>query len=235
MKFFFRSPLEDYTLYLIDLHTGKLCDTRQFKVDKIYLSHNQGLYLYKDTLAVLSVQHQSIHIFQILEGMFVNIKTIGRFCFEDDHYIYSSVYPNERAFRETSINSLKHRIHTFLYHRAKLLGPSDLRKFYYFFDIFHSLRIWKMQLLDENHLMLKYTTEDAVTMKIPDGNSQPAFFIMFNIIECKVIAVYENTSRKLLQLFEDFCDSFRNINIYCDTVFSCSPSNNFYAKLLHQR
>ncbi|XP_045469988.1 DET1 homolog [Harmonia axyridis] len=230
-----KSPLEDYTLYLIDLHNGKLCDTRQFKVDKIYLSHNQGLYLYKDTLAVLSVQHQSIHIFQILEGMFVNIKTIGRYCFEDDHYIYSSIYPHERAFRETSINSLKHRIQSFLFHRAKSLGPSDLRRFYYFFDIINSLRIWKMQLLDENHLLLKYTTEDTVTMKIPDGNSQPAFFVVFHIIECKVIAVYENTSRRLLQLLEDFCDSFRNVNIYCATHFTCSPSNNLYAKLLQQR
>lgn len=68
---YFRSPVEDYTLYLVDLQAGRLCDTRQFKVDKIFLSHNQGLYLYKDILAVLSVQHQTIHIYQILDGMFV--------------------------------------------------------------------------------------------------------------------------------------------------------------------
>ncbi|CAH1961528.1 unnamed protein product [Acanthoscelides obtectus] len=68
-----QSPLEDYTLHLVDLHLGKLCDTRQFKVDKIYLSHNQGLYLYKDTLAVLSVQHQVIHIFQLIDGMLTEL------------------------------------------------------------------------------------------------------------------------------------------------------------------
>lgn len=39
-----RSPLEDYSLHLVDLRSGKLCDTRHFKVDKIYLSHNQGTY-----------------------------------------------------------------------------------------------------------------------------------------------------------------------------------------------
>jgi len=38
-----RSPLEDYSLHLVDLKGGKLCDTRHFKVDKIYLSHNQGI------------------------------------------------------------------------------------------------------------------------------------------------------------------------------------------------
>lgn len=37
-----------------------------------------GLYLYKDILAVLSVQHQTIHIFQLADGLFINVRTIGR-------------------------------------------------------------------------------------------------------------------------------------------------------------
>lgn len=60
-----RSPLEDYSLHIIDLHTGRLSDTRSFKCDKIILSHNQGLYLYRNILAVLSVQQQTIHVFQV--------------------------------------------------------------------------------------------------------------------------------------------------------------------------
>ena len=44
-----RSPLEDYSLHLVDLPPGQLCDTRTFKVYKIYLSHNQGLYLNGET------------------------------------------------------------------------------------------------------------------------------------------------------------------------------------------
>ena len=60
-----RVPLEDYSLHVIDLHTGRLCDTRTFKCDKIILSHNQGLYLYRNILAVLSVQQQTIHVFQV--------------------------------------------------------------------------------------------------------------------------------------------------------------------------
>lgn len=60
-----RSPLEDYSLHIVDLHTGRLCDTRAFKCDKIILSHNQGLYLYRNILAVLSVQQQTIHVFQV--------------------------------------------------------------------------------------------------------------------------------------------------------------------------
>lgn len=235
-----RSPLEDYTLHLVDLELGKLCDTRQFKVDKIFLSHNQGLYLYKDTLAVLSVQHQIIHIYQILDGMFVDVRKIGRFCFEDDFYFFNSVFPAERAFKEPFINSLKHRLLTFLYKRAARISytnknPFELRRFYQYFDNFESLRLWKMQLLDGNHLLIKYASEDVVTLKSTDANSQYSFFVVYNILESKVLAIYENTSKELLDLFENFCDSFRNANIYNETQFACSPSNNLYARLIQHR
>ncbi|XP_031342242.1 DET1 homolog isoform X2 [Photinus pyralis] len=235
-----RSPLEDYTLHLVDLELGKLCDTRQFKVDKIFLSHNQGLYLYKDTLAVLSVQHQVIHLYQILDGMFVDVRKIGRFCFEDDYYFFNSVFPSERAFKEPFINSLKHRLLTFLYKRAAHLSnvngsAFELRRFYQYFGNFEALRLWKMQLLDENHLLIKYASEDVVTLKSTDANSQYSFFVVYNINESKVLAIYENTSKELLDLFENFCDLFRNASVYMETQFSCSPSNNLYARLIQHR
>lgn len=235
-----RSPLEDYTLYLVDLHQGKLCDTRRFKVDKIFLSHNQGLYLYKDTLAVLSVQHQCIHIFQLLDGMFVDVRRIGRFCFEDDYYFYNSVFPGERAFRETFINSLKHRFLAFLYKRAQYMSKlsrnqNEIRKFYQYFENFNALKLWKMQLLDENHLLIKYASEDVVTLKATDANVQSSFFVIYNFIQSKVLAVYENTSKELLDLFENFCDFFRNACTYTETQFTCSPSNNLFARIIQHR
>ncbi len=36
-----RSPLEDYTLHLVEIESGRHCDSRHFKCDKIFLSHNQ--------------------------------------------------------------------------------------------------------------------------------------------------------------------------------------------------
>lgn len=74
-----RSPLEDCTLYIVDISAGFVADKRRFRCDKIFLSHNQGVYLYGGTLAVLSVQHQLIHIYQIThDGMFIQLRTIGR-------------------------------------------------------------------------------------------------------------------------------------------------------------
>lgn len=50
---------------------GILADKVEFKTDKIFLSHNQGVYLYKNILAVLSVQHQTVHIFKFYNGQFI--------------------------------------------------------------------------------------------------------------------------------------------------------------------
>nr|CAD7400398.1 unnamed protein product [Timema cristinae] len=242
-----RSPLEDYSLHLVDLQNGILCNTRYFKVDKIFLSHNQGLYLYKDTLAVLSVQHQTIHIFQLVEGVFINVRTIGRFCYEDDEYELSlaSTQGNMgnqlyRAFREMTINSLKHRLLVFLYRRAHRISkrksdPYYIRMFYKYFDQFKALRMWKMQLLDESHLLIKYASEDVVTLKASEPNSLPAFFVMYNIFTTEVLEVYENSSENLLELFENFCDLFRNAKLHSESQFTCSPSNNIYARLIQQR
>lgn len=174
--------------------------------------------------------------------MFINIREIGRFCYEDDSFLINSVYPgnNTRPFRDATINSLKHRILVFLYKHACHLSqlsndPTELRKFYQYFDQLKSLRMWKMQLLDENHILIKYASEDVVTLKSTEPNSQSSFFVIYNMNESKVLAVYRNTSKELLDLFENFCDLFRNARIHAESQFTCSPSNNLYARLLQQR
>lgn len=34
--------------------------------------------------------------------------------------------------------------------------------------------MWKMQLLDEHHLFIKYTSEDVVTLRVTDPSQVPA-------------------------------------------------------------
>ncbi|XP_013406037.1 DET1 homolog [Lingula anatina] len=247
-----RSPLEDYSLHLVDMVSGRLSDSRHFKCDKIFLSHNQGLYLYRDTLAVLSVQQQTIHIFQVTSsGSFVDVRSIGRFCYEDDELVLSAAltpqthrHPQssaqqrnqQRPFSEVTLNSLKHRLLVYLYCRAEQEGTAlSLRKFYQYFDQFKMLRMWKMQLLDENHLLIKYASEEVVTLRISDPNSQPSFFVVYNMVSTEVLAVFENTSEDLLELFENFCDMFRNATLHCEAQFTCSASSNIHARQIQQR
>lgn len=40
--------------------------------------------------------------------------------------------------------------------------------FFHLFDQMRRLRMWKMQLLDEHHLFIKYTSEDVVTLRVTD-------------------------------------------------------------------
>ena len=206
-----RSPLEDCSLHIIDIINGRLCDTRTMKTDKIFLSHNQGLYLYEDTLAVLSVQHQTIHIFRITpDGYFVDVRSIGRFCFDDDELLVNQVggmwSPGQvlRPFREATVNALKHRLLVFLYRRAASLSdrernPFHLRKFYQNFDHLRALRLWKMQLLDETYLLLKYASEDVVTLRAPEPNNQPAFFVVYNMETTKVFVFLSSQSNQIVK------------------------------------
>ncbi|NXJ75063.1 DET1 protein, partial [Trogon melanurus] len=240
-----RSPLEDYSLHIIDLHTGRLCDTRTFKCDKVILSHNQGLYLYKNILAILSVQQQTIHVFQVTpEGTFIDVRTIGRFCYEDDLLTLSAVYPEVQRdtqtgmanpYKEPFINSLKHRLLVYLWRRAEQDGSAIAkRRFFQYFDQLRQLRMWKMQLLDDPPLFIKYTSEDVVTLRVTDP-SQPSFFVVYNMVTTEVIAVFENTSDELLELFENFCDLFRNATLHSEAVqFPCSASSNNFARQIQR-
>ena len=276
-----KHPLEDYTLYCVDIEEGCLTDSIQFKIDKIFLSHNQGIYLYKDRLSILSVQHQTIHIYRLENGLFVEVVKLGRTLHDTDEYLLNvtgqsqgqqaSTLPHSRAYgprpyrnyREGVINQLKHRILVYLYKRADAISqckedghPYQIRKFYQYFDQIRALRMWKMQLLDENHILIKYASEEVVTQRLQDGNSQISIFVVFNMETTEVLNVYENTSDELLQHFENFCDFFRNTNFrgnrgnsnYVRTQnntlqdyeggqhqVTSSPSNNVYANLLQQR
>lgn len=48
------------------------------------------------------------------------------------------------------------------------LWAPPLARFFQFFDQLRRLRMWKMQLLDEHHLFIKYTSEDVVTLRVTD-------------------------------------------------------------------
>lgn len=221
-------------------YLGRITDSIEFKNDKIILSHNQGLYLYNDTLSILSIQHQTIHVYHILEGTFLQVRQIGRFCCDEEQFLYSSISGNtSRAFREPTINSLKHRILVHLFSQAKARYDAGdkiaLRKFFQNFDQYLGLRMWKMQLLDEDHLLIKYSDEAVVTLKVLEPNSHSSFFVIYNIWEKKILAVHSNISEDLLYLFENFTDSFRNSKLSLNSQWTCSPSNNIYANLLHQR
>lgn len=207
-------PLEDYRIYLVNLSLGLVSQSLLFKSDNIYLNNNEGIYLLNDTVAILSVQHQTIYIYKIIDNYLQFQRKIGPICNEDDRDVIKSVYTcmnsaTYRPFRERSINGLKHKFMVFLYNKAvheneKSKSNIPLKTFYekfkqvckyfkiivikyiviintFIFLQLVSFRIWKMQLLDENHLLIRYAAERVVTMKIISANVEESYFMIYDM------------------------------------------------------
>lgn len=77
-----------------------------------------------------------------------------------------------------------------------------------------------MQLLDEQHLLLRYSTEEVVTFRCYEPSYQSSFFVIYNFTTTKVIGVYENVCDKLVNSFEYFIDFYRNTNINVQSLKS---------------
>lgn len=244
--------MEDYTLHIVDMLGGFVTDSHQFKCDKIQLAHNQGLSLCGSKLAVLSVQHQTIHLFHISNGAFVPLHQIGRFCYPDDKFVYERAGADlsgniregtgealHHPSHEKWFNSLKQRLLCWLLARAEALSSPTNRlhlvKYFQRFDDVASLRMWKMQLLSNHQVLIKYAKEDTVTNKLTDPISQPSLIVIYNIETTEIEAVYENTSEELLHIYERHADSFRVPISHSLGYDISSVSNNIYARALHMK
>lgn len=83
--------------------------------------------------------------------------------------------------------------------------------------------------LQENHVHSNHHP-------LPPVLPQPSFFVVYNMVSTEVLAVFENTSDQLLELFENFCDLFRNATLHSQAVqFPCSASSNNYARQVQRR
>lgn len=246
-----RTILEDYTVHIVDIEKGTVTSRKTFKTDKIYLSYNHGIYLYKNILAVLSIQHQTIYIFNInSEGKFDEGRKIGRFCYENDEHLVDSAYRTmasktnrsvlSRAysvhpFREAAFNALKHRLLVALRKYAEIKSRqtgSDLprKQFFRNFSTLASLRIWKMQLLDEDHLLIKYEQETDKATAAELLRRTWNIFVVYNYKTAQIVNLYPQFSEELFYIYENLSDYFRYPHYYI-----CSLSNNVYAKQIHQQ
>lgn len=197
--------VENYTIYLVDIKRAILCDKIKFNADKINLTHNQSLSLFKNVFSILSQQNQTIHIYHIVHSSlnnndksknssrikykFVLVKQIGRFCFSDDFDYFQAplnakskpktstdsptkentlrynrrqakfaTQPSLKGFTETCFTSMKQRIISFFYKDA--LENNTLSQFYLNLNNILKLRMYKMQLLDDRYMLIKYVNLD---------------------------------------------------------------------------
>ncbi|GLT68103.1 hypothetical protein SLA2020_403620 [Shorea laevis] len=102
------------------------------------------------------------------------------------------------------------------------------KKFYFHFQDYVDLIIWKVQFLDRHHLLIKFGSVDGGVSRNADHH--PAFFAVYNMETTEIVAFYQNSAEDLYLLFEQFSDHFHaaSRNSLCMNFIS-SPSNNIHA------
>eukprot|EP00040_Diaphanoeca_grandis_P012474 m.63192 g.63192 ORF g.63192 m.63192 type:complete len:595 (-) comp23254_c0_seq1:70-1854(-) len=134
---------------------------------------------------------------------------------------------------EDCIFGLRQRILTFLFRRAHLSdnSASGIRYFHHHFSEFSSLCIWRMQLLDDRHLLLKYGSRDHVGSRSNDSMGiHHAFFVVYDFITTEVISMFENNSQELLQIYESSSDLLFEETEPGVPFLLPLPSNSFFAR-----
>lgn len=250
--------IEKITFHLLRLEDGVVLDEKVFHNDFINLAHNMGVFLYDDLLAIVSLRYQTIHILQVRDsGNLVDVRTIGSFCREDDELFLisnsQSLATSERSRLnpfpgnqvgnghnqvnqdDSFLSGIKQRLLSFIFQGMwneetdqAMRVQSLKKKFFFHFQDYVDLIIWKVQFLDRHHLLIKFGSVDGGVSRNVDHH--PAFFAVYSMETTEVVAFYQNSAEELYFLFEKFCDHFhatsRN-SLHMN--FISSHSNNVYA------
>ncbi|XVF01703.1 hypothetical protein REPUB_Repub04eG0111300 [Reevesia pubescens] len=243
--------IEKITFHLLRLEDGVILDEKVFHNDYINLAHNMGVFLYDDLLALVSLRYQTIHILQIRDsGNLVDVRVIGAYCREDDELFINSssqlsgnrgdlvdngVHHDQPNSNNSFLSGIKQRLLSFIYReiwseevdqtqRVQCLK----KKFYFHFQDYVDLMIWKVQFLDRHHLLIKFGSVDGGVSRNTDQHL--AFFAVYNMETTEIVAFYQNTTDELYLLFEQFCDHFHATSINSLYMkFISSHSNNVHA------
>ncbi|KAG5123040.1 hypothetical protein JHK82_029777 [Glycine max] len=242
--------IEKITFLLLRLEDGEILDKKVFSNDFVNLTHNMGVFLYDDLLAIVSLRYQTIHILQIRDsGNLVDVRAIGEFCREDDelflnsnaqlqlpgNHIENHLHQGQPNLGNSFLSGIKQRLLSFIFQglwneeRDDTLRIQRLRKkFYFHFQDYVDLIIWKVQFLDRHHLLIKFGSVDGGVSRNADHH--PAFVAVYNMDTTEIVSFYQNSPDELYLLFEQFCDHFhatsRN-SMYMN--FISSHSNNIHA------
>ncbi|KAJ9680964.1 hypothetical protein PVL29_020063 [Vitis rotundifolia] len=247
--------IEKITFHLLRLEDGFRLDERVFHNDFVNLTHSMGVFLYDDLLAIVSLRYQTIHILQIRDsGNLVDVRAIGTFCREDDelflnsnaqrvagphqlprNHVENGLDHNQINMNNSFLSGIKQRLLSFIFRSIsneetdKTLRMQCLKKKFYFrFQDYVDLIVWKAQFLDRHHLLIKFGSVDGGVSR--NADQYPAFFAVYNMETTEIISFYQNSADELYLLFEHFCDHFHATSRNpLSMSFISSHSNNIHA------
>ncbi|KAJ1956053.1 hypothetical protein GGI12_005411, partial [Dipsacomyces acuminosporus] len=110
------SAMEDMTLLVVELQSGRIADTRTYYNDIVYFSGHNGFSLYEDQLCMVSLKHQCLRILRINpDGRLADIQDIGWYTRVDD-----AIYEEGLRIREEKLEHERN-----LARKRKAFAPSQ--------------------------------------------------------------------------------------------------------------
>ncbi|KAI9318024.1 De-etiolated protein 1 Det1-domain-containing protein, partial [Dichotomocladium elegans] len=143
---------------------------------------------------------------------------------------------SKRITREGKLpyTSLQHRLFIWLYKKAEESGCLGKDWFYSNFKMYEALRVWRMQFLSEDMLLLKlipYTAFHDVLQRPPQWNETPAIFVVYDLRSSSIQDVFDNSSIKVEQNLKEYDHSIaRGMAPFGEVCFDSTPSNCVYAR-----
>ncbi|BFG20625.1 hypothetical protein CerSpe_068990 [Prunus speciosa] len=203
------------TIHILQIRdSGNLVDIRAIGT---FCREDDELFLNSSTQSMLSHEKGKLH--QLPENPVEN-----------------GLHQSEPSSEYCFLSGIKQRLLSFIFRGIWNEEPDQAlrvqslkKKFYFHFQDYVDLVIWKVQFLDRHHLLIKFGSVDGGVSR--NADQHPAFFAVYNMETTEIAAFYQNTADELYLLFEQFCDHFhatsRN-SLYLN--FISSHSNNMHAR-----
>lgn len=254
-----------FTLHLVHIETGRVDDRFCLYDDYVLVEGHMGVHLRGDTLCVLSVRNQTVHVIEIQEslGSFAPHASIGYHCHPDDALTIATARDSEDAWRqrardlarergqssirgsasttdvanpssagneiendddepedmtsptETGLGNgrlrtgfysgLMQRILVYLFRRLQAEGRQA--HFYQVVGQYSQLLMHKVQLLDDDHLLIRLGSFER-NGRPTDPTTNTCFFIVYCISSTAILNLFDNRAHDLLVLYDRYRDIF---------------------------
>lgn len=189
-------------LITVEMNTGVFIHGFVTDIDAIRIHNLPVMSLHDNTLAVISIVSQCIHILNVDDNGILSYNCqIGR-------YFRTPVqnYPTMSYI----FSDLRQKIMTFLYERAKYLN--DMESFSKLYSSIMKLRMSSAKLIDDDHLLI--IMEPEVNMMITmqkdpvdaDPESKLAYIVIYNYKEYRILEFVDVAADRSIELFERYFD-----------------------------
>ncbi|EDW00670.1 DET1 homolog [Drosophila grimshawi] len=208
-----------YIFFVVDLQQGIVTDEVHLAQDVISLSHNQGISVHGSTIAILSLLRQAIYIYELVNGRLIKQEheigpTPANCAFEDLSPVEAVTFDVNTLL---PITHIKQRVLSFLYRQIQPGSPEaieSLKEFYKNFEYIENMIIEKMQLVDNDLLLLRYEERPKDTPNLITGEQfepRRRLYVFYDISKEQVLGVYHDDSVDLLRIVVQFYDKLCNV------------------------